>query len=675
MFKCFEIKFMLAAVMLYSAPLAYAQKINDAALIAASQDGASPLVYTVGGRVVADISMGCFQDGRECNVRDGLPGFFDKVSRGEAVTVAFVGGSITQGDYCYRLQISRFMEKKWPGVSFTWLNAGVSGTGTDLGAFRIGEQVLRYDPDLVFLEFAVNGAYPEGLEGMVRKIRKNNPSADICLIYAMNSKQKEVYQDGGVPQEQERLEKVAEHYSLPSIHLGMEAAMLEKSGKLVWKGDADGGKLLFSNDGLHPIAAGGNLYAAAIARGLEKMSGLGTAKPHVLPSEPLFGTRWDDADMYLPSEIAMFDGNWKEIQTGSRMEFKKFSGWFDTVLVSDRKESVMHFAFEGDMFGLFDIGGPESGQLEVIVDGQLVKLKPCSKNGFGWLRANDIEGDYTLNRFSRWCNNRYRGQYFVVEVPYGRHQVTLRISSVDANKKSILDNADDIVEHPEKYDRTAIYVGRILLRGRPLEVERIKGVPKLQQQLKWDDKLARFREQDRQDPPRDGAILFVGSSTIENWKTVQSDFSGKYVLNRGVSGTKTIDMINYSKYLISPYSPKQVFLYPGDNDIGYGWTPEEIMEQVRKLFSIVRTEKPDAEIIFISIKPCPRRMKDIEKIVATNALIKELAQSRPDTEYADVFSAMLEGGGLHPEYYREDGLHLTAEGYKVWQKVVSDFIK
>ena len=89
------------------------------------------------------------------------------------------------------------------------------------------------------------------------------------------------------------------------------------------------------------------------------MSGLGKAKPHVLPSEPLFGTRWDDADMYLPSEIAMFDGNWKEIQTGSRMEFKKFSGWFDTVLVSDRKESVMHFAFEGDMFGLFDIGGPE----------------------------------------------------------------------------------------------------------------------------------------------------------------------------------------------------------------------------------------------------------------------------------------------------------------------------
>lgn len=78
MFKCCDIKFMLAAVLLYSTPLAYAQKINDDALVAASQDGASHLVYTVGGRDVADITMGGFQDGRECNVRDGLPGFFGR---------------------------------------------------------------------------------------------------------------------------------------------------------------------------------------------------------------------------------------------------------------------------------------------------------------------------------------------------------------------------------------------------------------------------------------------------------------------------------------------------------------------------------------------------------------------------------------------------------------------
>ena len=176
--------------------------------------------------------------------------------------------------------------------------------------------------------------------------------------------------------------------------------------------------------------------------------------------------------------------------------------------------------------------------------------------------------------------------------------------------------------------------------------------------------------------PDDGVILFVGSSTVENWKTLQEDFPGKNVLNRGVSGTKTIDMINYIEHLVTPYNPSQIFLYPGDNDIGYKWTPEEIMVQVRKLFRLVRAEKPEAEIVFISIKPSPRRMKDIDRIVETNVMIREFAESQPNTRYADVFSDMLdEDGAPVPEYYREDGLHLTEEGYRVWQKVISDYIK
>ena len=169
---------------------------------------------------------------------------------------------------------------------------------------------------------------------------------------------------------------------------------MEKDGKLLWKGQEAEGKILFSKDGIHPLASGGNLYAAAIARGLDKMAAISGEKAHVLPEEPLYGTRWDEASMYVPSEIAEYDGNWKEVRTAERASLKKFTGWFDTVLSSGRKESVLHFAFEGDMFGLFDIGGPESGQLEIMVDGELVKLKSCAKGGFAWYRANDADGNY-----------------------------------------------------------------------------------------------------------------------------------------------------------------------------------------------------------------------------------------------------------------------------------------
>lgn len=659
-------------------PSVLAQAMTDSEKIAASQDGASPLVYTVDRAEVPLIVPGEYDNDLECTVRSGLPDFFGKLSQGEDVTVAFIGGSITQGDWCYRLQISRFMEERWSGSSFSWINAGVSGTGTDLGAFRIDEQVLAYSPDLVFIEFAVNGAYAPGMEGMVRKIIEADPHTDICFLYTVKTGQTAEYQKGNVPETIQRLEQVAEHYGIPSIHLGMEAAQLEKDGRLIWKGSRKnaGDRILFSNDGIHPLKDGGNLYAAAIARGLLKMQSGAGSKAYELPEKPLYGTEWDSACMYAPADIAGYDGNWKTVRTSDRPELRKFQGWFDTVLASSRKESYFYFAFEGDMFGFFDIGGPESGQLEILVDGELVKLKSCAARGFGYYLANDKEGEYTLNRFNRWCNNRYRGQHAVIQVPYGQHQVTVRISSVEADKRAILSGHDDIDANPDKYAKSTIYIGRILLRGKPIEVHRVKGVPKLKQQLKWDGKLARYAAQDAQKMPDDGVILFVGSSTVENWKTLQEDFPGRNVLNRGVSGTKTIDMINYLEHLVTPYNPSQIFLYPGDNDIGYKWTPEEIMVQVRKLFRLVRAEKPDAEIVFISIKPSPRRMKDIDRIVETNALIREFAGSQPNTRYADVFGEMLDEDGTPvPEYYREDGLHLTEEGYKVWQKVISAYIK
>ena len=118
---------------------------------------------------------------------------------------------------------------------------------------------------------------------MIRKIIKENPHTDICLIYTVYTNQITTYQKGDIPQVIKGLEDIAAHYQLPSIHLGMEAATLEKAGKLLWKGNKEvaAGKILFSNDGIHPVAEGGNLYASAIARGLEKIrKGNGALQAH-----------------------------------------------------------------------------------------------------------------------------------------------------------------------------------------------------------------------------------------------------------------------------------------------------------------------------------------------------------------------------------------------------------
>ncbi|WP_018626555.1 SGNH/GDSL hydrolase family protein [Niabella aurantiaca] len=464
-------KMVLGLVLLFITAGGNAQTASDADKIAASQSGASPLLFNASIKEIPLISGGSFFNPAECTVRKGLPTFFRKLDGRKPVTVAFIGGSITQGNYCYRLQTAKYLQTTYARVPFTWINAGVSGTGTDLGAFRLKEQVLAFRPDLIFIEFAVNGAYQDGMEGMIQQVIKNNPETDICLVYTILTGQTRFYQEGTVPENIRRLEKLADHYGLPSVHLGMEAATLEKEGRLVWKGaQEEAGKILFSNDGIHPLRAGGNLYAAAIARGFAKMENQKEPFRHVLKA-PLITAVWENARMYDPKDIATFDSHWKMINTGDSPFLKKFSNWFKDVAYAESAGASFSFSFKGDLFGFFDIGGPEVGQLEFEIDGKPVQLVKRTIPGFTCYEASGSGGDKALNRFNVYCNNRYRGQHDLILLKPGVHHVTVRISREKADKKSILIAArsEDIDRNPEKYDRTAVYIGRILLRGKPLK--------------------------------------------------------------------------------------------------------------------------------------------------------------------------------------------------------------
>lgn len=477
----------IAIGLLLSLSALYAQSVSELEKISQSQGAASSLIFKVEDQALADIWPGRYSNDRECTVRGGLPYFFAKLDAHKDVTVAFVGGSITQGQYCYRLQTAKSLKKYLKngdaGSKFTWVNAGVSGTGTDLGAFRLREQVLRYKPDLIFIEFAVNGAYRAGLEGMIRQIRKDNPETDICLLYSILTSQGIIYQRDSIPENIQGLETLASYYQLPSVHLGMEAAACEAQGKLLWKGTKAeaGSKLLFSRDGIHPLEAGGNLYAAAIVRGLEKMEKMYTRDKAVVQVQrslplPLISDSWTAANMYEPSTIAQFDGSWQKLNaydSPAHMHLKQFQGWFPTMMTADAPGATCRFSFTGDMFGLFDIGGPEVGQLEVFVDGKRVGLHKVAEQGFSCYRAtdtNNLTSTNLLNRFNGFCNNRYRGQYDVIKVPPGTHRVTLKVSPVKADKKAILGpgQLEDIRLNPDKYNRTAVYIGRILLRGAPI---------------------------------------------------------------------------------------------------------------------------------------------------------------------------------------------------------------
>ncbi|WP_119079794.1 SGNH/GDSL hydrolase family protein [Chitinophaga alhagiae] len=470
-------------------------------LIAASQAGASPLYFEPAAGTPL-VTPGTFYNARECTPRNGLPAFFKKAAAEEPLLVGFIGGSITQGNAGYRPQTLRYLQAMFPAVNIRALNAGVSGTGTDLGASRVREQLLQHGPDLVFVEFAVNGAYAPGMEGIVRQVKKSG--ADVCLIYTITGPQTKIYAAGQVPENIQGLEKVAAHYGVPSIHLGMEAAMLEQQGRLLWKGAAGDttGHLLFSTDGVHPLTAGGNVYAAAIARGLEKMRkraeqgtrppatvdnrkqaehgtppavAAGSGKPakarlsqpaggekETLPP-PLFPDNWEAAGMYAPRSIATFSGRWEQVT------LPQFAPWFPVIEKAVTPGAACTFRFTGSGFGIFDVGGPEAGQITITVNGKTMQVQPPLVPGTQVYRL--VEGDsLPVNRFNSYCNNRYRGQHQFFTLPEGRYTVSIRLSSQRADKAAILGpkQQEDIRQHPEKYSQGVLHLGRILVKGTPV---------------------------------------------------------------------------------------------------------------------------------------------------------------------------------------------------------------
>ncbi len=436
-------------------------------MIDASQSGAMPLLFDV-QPVFAVKEADEFPSGKEFFLRRGLPNFFHKLSQNKPVLhIAFLGGSITRAEDQYRNQTLAYIQTLSPNATIKGINAGVSGTGTELGACRVREQVIKYNPDLVFVEFAVNGGSNQAMEGIVRQIIKHNPGTEICFIYTIAGDQHKQYAKGEVPAKIQGFEKVAQHYQIPSIHLGLYPSLLEARGKLVWKSTTDvPGKIVFSKDGTHPARAGGDLYTQAIVRAFREFKNKSAVSSHQLP-DALYADNWEDAGMLNPQDAVVFSKGWEAVNPLNNSSLNIFAPWFPTISKTETANASCTFKFEGTVFGFFDIGGPEVGQVLVEIDGHCVELKRKAGNV---PKNNTIDSGFVclVNRFNTHCNNRYRGQFEMFEVPYGVHEVKIILSPLQADKATILagQNLTDMQQNPERYGRQVFYLGRILLKGK-----------------------------------------------------------------------------------------------------------------------------------------------------------------------------------------------------------------
>lgn len=402
------------------------------------------------------MSMSLFlsgQDFEEFKPRHGLPDFFRKAVRGQSLKVAYLGGSITAQEG-WRVLSLNWLKARFPQSTFTQINAAIGGTGSDFGVFRLQDQVLKYKPDLLFVEFAVNDRKTESskiirrMEGIVRQTIKANPHTGICFVYTLISDFLPDEQKGILPSSAAAMEKVAVHYGIPTINFGFEVAKQVSNKLLIPAGDSVklNGISVFSPDNVHPYPETGHvIYHEVLKRSFEKMIPVsGHAKPdHTLP-EKLVEDCLDVIRMIDISK-AKLSANWTLLDLRTNTPFNEFRNHFQFIGKAGQSGETITIRFTGRAVGVYDIMGPDTGRVAVTVDG--------------------MEKE-TINRFDAYCTYQ-RMSFIVIDGLENReHTVVFKTLCEPFDKAAILAQRGNEISNPDSYKPNNWYVGKVLVNGK-----------------------------------------------------------------------------------------------------------------------------------------------------------------------------------------------------------------
>lgn len=324
----------------------------------------------------------------------------EKCKRGEDVTIAYIGGSITQGAggkpintmcYAYR-SFAAFCEMFSPngGDNVHYVKAGVGGTPSEFGMVRYDREVTKdgeIEPDLVIIEFAVNdeGDETEGVsfESLVMKVLQAENAPAVVLNFAV------FMSDWNL---QDRLQPIGERYELPMV--SVKDAVVPQFDK-----DTVITKRQFFYDIFHPTNDGHRIMADCIACLFETVDQEETAGEDIsLDKEPVYGIQFKDVvrfDRKDASEYAVisqtgYDACDTEIQYVERDMDLTATPEFEDNWMNDGSvpgaEFNMKISCKNLVVVIKDSGSSEFGTADIYVDGTIVKsINPLDN---GWNHCN-----------------------------------------------------------------------------------------------------------------------------------------------------------------------------------------------------------------------------------------------------------------------------------------------
>ncbi len=282
-----------------------------------------------------------------------------KAQRGEKVTVAVIGGSITQGakatkpEQRYGNLMADWWRKAFPKAQIEFVNAGVGATGSNFGALRAQRDLLSHNPDFVVVEYGVNDGntqvFAETLEGLLRQILKQPSQPAVVQLFMM-------HQGGGNAQEWHS--KVGSHYGLPIVSFRDALWPEIKAGRLAW--DAVMADEVHPNDPGHACAADFVAYLLDVAWSSRPWKDTGKIPvPQVKPlPAPLFSDLYEHTSLFEAPDLKPLSN------TGWALD-NTWKNW-----VSDKPGSVIEFEINGTaIFAMHFVIKRAMGKAKLQVDG------------------------------------------------------------------------------------------------------------------------------------------------------------------------------------------------------------------------------------------------------------------------------------------------------------------
>lgn len=345
-----------------------------------------------------------------------------KMKNGESVSVAFIGGSVTEGALAASYEESYAdcfvtgLQETYPDAEITYINAGLSGTGSSLGVMRYDRDVVEMagcQPDIVFLEFAIND-YAEPTDGrayesMIRTILEadNDPAVILLFSVAQNDwNMQEIY----IP--------MGEHYGLPmaSIKNAIEKPLM----------DATITKTEFFADEYHPTTYGHKIMADCLGELVrETESTESSGEVAALPEESVKSP--DFMDMHLLTSKGA---------AGVVVSEGGFSGTDDQVHGFGRRGGKS--AFPDNWMHTAESGG-EAFRVELECKNIIVNYKTSASKDFGKLSVS-VDGEQVaeLDGYVQGAWNNSIQALVLDEKESGRHVLELRMAEGDAEKNFTL---------------------------------------------------------------------------------------------------------------------------------------------------------------------------------------------------------------------------------------------